>query len=898
MSTNRETSDDSQEEESSICSSSPIPQQPRGRPRGRPRGSRGRGRPRLRARNGPDHAAITSDLSIPSTPVAGPTERPARGRGRPSRGRSGRKRGRPRKSDQGAERDTHSEDAAIPSSPPISDTPTSRPRRRATYQKPKYSTDAFEVVGIDPEVKIEEDTDEESEKIHTIAQARDTEDDSDYEDHEQREDDEGGYMKVFSTCPYDNESDGIILGNDETPLPTTPSHSGPLSSSFAYCLLTQRKPYRRRSNIENNLTSVTPDNPLGNHTRGHPKFHTNISRPVQLRLSFGDDPVDLQLIGHVSDLWCGPGDATFPQRKSLAAALKATRAGHDPFDLRLQEEFERGWVWYLESLHRNPCRQVLRHSYEAGTAASSATQTRKYLPTYKGKMRVLMGPLPEQKLVEIEQGDVLDFSDAFASPEFSITEPPTTEKHDPKPRKNARPKSSSESTRRQGWLLNLGSKVQCLGWAPNCPDAKYQYLAVAVPVTDAQKVQPQTMPTTSAAFTPSPPHPAAIQIWGFEGKHGKRDRAIIAKLNMSKKPKLCQVICTDAGDIRRLSWCPCPRQINDENEGHLGLLGGVWSDGTVKVIDVKLNRDAPEGETEHAHLDVPFFEARVPATICTCFTWLSPSDIAIGHSNGFISLWNIATQTRKPSLYIPVHNTYILEISSAYPIAPDMITTASMDGHVRLISLTDPSTDVANAPRSRVTSSCLTYSPQLQAFFTSDESDFLRMYPQRRIFSSTSICKATSSVSAISRGSLSHPAILYGSVGGDAVISNPLSRALTSRGRHFEQKWFCYEWLRSPTAAADTDTGNENMSTGAGDSADAYAPGISRFIDLLPAEVPVLLATQLHDKRTLNGVAGLTIFEEETAVTSISWNPNASCASWAAAGMGSGLIRVEDLAIG
>lgn len=573
--------------------------------------------------------------------------------------------------------------------------------------------------------------------------------------------------------------------------------------------------------------------------------------------------------------------------------MKGTGSGRDPFDIRLQEESSRGWGWHSASLHRNPCRQRLRQLAGAKTAAGDA-EVRKYLPVHKGKMRVLMGPSSEQKLYEVEQGDAYDFSDAFATSRPRNPQLQTTA-NSAKPRKNARPSTPSLSNqpRRKGWLLNLGSKVQCLDWAPNCSDGKNQYLAVAVPVTDAQKVNPEKAPTTAPAFTPSAPHPAAIQIWSFAGKFGKNDSNVVAKLDMSKKPKLCQVICTDAGDIRRLSWCPCPRQTDNE-DGRLGLLAGLWSDGSLKVVDVKLSEATPEREreTEYLHLDTPFFKAKIPGTICTSFSWLSPSDIVVGHSNGFISLWNIATQFRKPNLYTPVHTTYILEISSAYPISPDLVATASMDGHVQLTSLSDPSSDVANAPRSRITSACLTYCPQLQAFFTSDESDYLRMYPQRRIFSSTAVCKATSSISAISRGSLRHPIMLYGSVGGDAVITNPLSRALTARGRHFEQRWFCYEWLRQTTATADTNT------TNAGASEDDYAPGISKFTDIFPAEPPVLLAAQLNDKRTLNGVAGLTIFEEATALTGMSWNPNARCAGWAAVGMGSGLVRVEDLAIG
>lgn len=177
MSTNTDVNENSQEEQSARYSSPPVPQRARGRPRGRPRGSRGR--PRLKNRGGPDHATISTDLSTPA----------ARPREVPPRGRPGRKRGRPRLSDRGIDRSSYN--ATTPSSPPANDTPASRPRRRATNKEPKYSTDAFEIVGIEPDIKLEEDTDEDRGVIRALAHARDEDDDDEYED---RDVDDGKYM--------------------------------------------------------------------------------------------------------------------------------------------------------------------------------------------------------------------------------------------------------------------------------------------------------------------------------------------------------------------------------------------------------------------------------------------------------------------------------------------------------------------------------------------------------------------------------------------------------------------------------------------------------------------------------------------------------------------------------
>jgi transcription factor C subunit 6 len=149
---------------------------------------------------------------------------------------------------------------------------------------------------------------------------------------------------------------------------------------------------------------------------------------------------------------------------------------------------------------------------------------------------------------------------------------------------------------REGWILNLGSRVQCLAWAPNCTGTS-QYLAVSVPITEQQKIAVgETVPKGAPAFTPSAPYPAAIQIWSFDSvKVGQPPR----RLDMSVKPRLRLVACGDAGDIKRLSWCPMPRakkQDGGDEDVYIGLLGGIWGDGTVKVLDIRLNKKSDDAE--------------------------------------------------------------------------------------------------------------------------------------------------------------------------------------------------------------------------------------------------------------------------------------------------------------
>jgi hypothetical protein len=78
-------------------------------------------------------------------------------------------------------------------------------------------------------------------------------------------------------------------------------------------------------------------------------------------------------------------------------------------------------------------------------------------------------------------------------------------------------------------------------------------------------------------------------------------------------------------------------------------------------------------------------------------------------------------------------------------------------------------------------------------------------------------------------------------------------------------------------------------------------PGMSRFHEgFKPEKIEVgnpkpswKKAKTNKNEETGNGEA---VFEEEQAVATIDWNPNAPCAGIVAMGWGSGIVRVQDLA--
>ena len=144
------------------------------------------------------------------------------------------------------------------------------------------------------------------------------------------------------------------------------------------------------------------------------------------------------------------------------------------------------------------------------------------------------------------------------------------------------------SKRQDGWVLNVGTSVQCLEWAPNHPGG-IQYLAIStLPLKKSGNHQPAE---SAPAYTPSLPTPASIQIWTFT-------RSAAPDNTVHLNPELRTVICTEWGHARQLKWCPIPRlpRIDGpEAKVHLGLLAGVWSDGYVRVLDIYL--DAQRGSS-------------------------------------------------------------------------------------------------------------------------------------------------------------------------------------------------------------------------------------------------------------------------------------------------------------
>jgi transcription factor C subunit 6 len=314
-------------------------------------------------------------------------------------------------------------------------------------------------------------------------------------------------------------------------------------------------------------------------------------------------------------------------------------------------------------------------------------------------------------------------------------------------------------------------------------------------------------------------------------------------------------------------------------------------------------------------------------------TWLSASNLAVGFANGFLAIWEISeagtpenkspatlspsATPPKPWLYMPLHQSYILAITSAYPSYPHLISTSSIDGYARLTDLRAPTTDYCLSVRSRSASPLLSFSPSLLSILSTEENDFARLFPLRSFHSSISFARATGSPLSLAANYF-HPSVLMGCADGSLIATNPLPRVCNRKWPYYQQVIFRHEWTRGKGGTVGdggisritesykvtkTRTSRTHKPSSSITVTSKARPGAAakKSQPKLKAKAPTGTTTEKtagdDNGEPQNSLVLATIHEENTGITQVVWNPNLKCGGWIAAGMGSGLVRVQDLAV-
>lgn len=449
-----------------------------------------------------------------------------------------------------------------------------RSTRLPAADRAKYTTDPFEIAGVSGDFDTAETNDP-----STVKTKKEKGDDDLDEEFQEAPDDEGDMEEDEGEPEEEEEAEADSEDEEDPSIMDTGEPTGSREKKKEKTTASQPRYTKQRR--PDGAVALKGDE---THIRGILNRSENSSKMLHLQLSFGSDERDLLAITYARDRWAKGIDSGFPTRASLNAAETAPdytygpTFGADPEDMK--RETTRGWDWYYddevgEGFRKRQC-----------TAKIEEDEGRRiYMPQPKpGKHTILAGPADDQKRFTLGQHESVNFGEAWSDREV---------KNRPHSNNNSADTAGAKRKPREGWILNLGHKIQTMAWAPN-QDGLVQYLAIVTPITDEQKSHyPDPLADkVAAAFRPSAPYPSALQIWAFKAK---REDSLTKMLDMELKPRLRLALCTDWGDLRRISWCTLPRAKRDEDDEdvlkNIGLMAGTWSDGYVRVLDIKTNRD-------------------------------------------------------------------------------------------------------------------------------------------------------------------------------------------------------------------------------------------------------------------------------------------------------------------
>ncbi|CAG7555336.1 unnamed protein product [Fusarium equiseti] len=439
-----------------------------------------------------------------------------------------------------------------------------------------------------------------------------------------------------------------------------------------------------------------------------------------------------------------------------------------------------------------------------------------------------------------------------------------------------------------GWMLDAGGIVTGMDWAPLHSVNAPQLLAICViPHSDQELYDYE-----EECLRPDFQKYGVVQLWEFVGE---RQDDGFARPSL-QPPTLRKTICLEQGRARRVRWSPA-----------CGFLAILCDDGNVYVTEAG---DDGEGGYEKVVEPIAVFGFPDEDAKATTFTWINFNRLVIGYTDGSIALWSVRPH-RLLSRH-PVHHNIVVDLVSGYPAMPYLIASTPVGGTVKLLDLRAPSYESTEVQNLTVGTqpNLLGYSDHLLGFFS--------MYPSagvlnthvgfmhhsqfpvaRRVFTGESY----PSCLAVGR---THPYLLVGSLDGSLWAINPQVELFTTRREPTDRIRVCHHEHRpgklfpadSPAAAR----GISRIVTGfilerSLTKHSAHKPPVKKGKKPKKKETDTAVGDDEEEGGAIMDPTRAIIYEPLTRVTVAEWNPNEEYGCWAAAAMGSGLVRVMDLGL-
>ncbi|KAK6865915.1 hypothetical protein PG995_002443 [Apiospora arundinis] len=643
-----------------------------------------------------------------------------------------------------------------------------------------------------------------------------------------------------------------------------------------------------------------PSDPASRWTRAYVGPVTRWSRFPELCQYWFDDRTDYQNVVEVYlTMWAK--HELLPPRLLSVEQVNTARAPWMP--TKFFEDQESSFLqWYIRHLSS-------RTGGQKSVPMPDNTALRFYLPQTATTLVSLLGPFDDQKEYKTQQGQ-------------SITL--TT---------NALPvdNSTDDSIEQGGFLLDAGGIVMSMGWAPLKKHGDQLLAMSVIPFADqAYYSTPEEAPEESTL------QQGSIQIWQIQIEKSENGTTRPSR----NQPKLVAALCFDWGRVVRMQWCPVPLPVDD----HISLLAVLCKDGRLRVIEVRQPQLQGNNPTyEEIQEPLALMEIKNEQGIeISCFTWINTNRVATGLTDGSVVVWSIF-----PCRVLqrhPIHSSPVMDISSSYPSHPFVIVSLPVGGVATITDLNKPNGEMVYNPNLIIDfqPNLLTWCEHMRGFIGVWPSAFpasgcisfmsARVFPQARL-----VLSLDGQPTCLSVGSC-HPYVLVGSSDGSLWIVNIFRKVTFYRQASHKLKLFQHEYQETSTASNANDSedgqaaprgvcrilhgfrpllnGHPKASRGlkmrqaqneqsknrkkakaasakkkggrAKDKATAQDPAVAGDGDEKPAE-------DQADGPVPTGE--IAVYAPLSRITSVCWNPNIDFSWWAAAAMGSGLVRIMDLGV-